>query len=110
MPFDEELGNRVRGVLKRRKGFVEKKMFGGLGFMLNGNMCLGVWKDNLIARVGPEVYEEALKRSFVREFDITGRPMRGWVMVEPEGIALEEELREWAQTAIIFVRSLPTKT
>ena len=86
MPYDEDTAERVRERLAHHAGFEQKKMFGGIGILLNGNMCVGVWKDSLILRVGPECYEAALSARFVDEFDITGRPMKGWVMVEPDGI------------------------
>jgi TfoX/Sxy family transcriptional regulator of competence genes len=109
MPFDESLARRLRSMLPPRDGFSEKKMFGGVGFLLHGNMCVGVWKEFLIVRIGPDDYEDALARSFVKKFDITGRAMKGWVLVEPEGINDDRELNEWVQRAIKFVGSLPTK-
>lgn len=85
------------------------KMFGGVGFLLNGNMCVGVWKDFLILRVGPQKYEAALAEPFAREFDITGRVMKGWVMVEPEGFEWDDDLQNWIQLALRFVRTLPAR-
>lgn len=84
-------------------------MFGGIGFLLNGNMLVGVWKDSLIVRLGPERGEEALLESHVREFDITGKPMKGWVMVEPEGVEDDDQLKEWIDRATRFVKTLPAK-
>jgi TfoX/Sxy family transcriptional regulator of competence genes len=109
MPFDESLAARVRLLLRRRRGFSEKKMFGGVGFLLNGNMCVGVWKEFLIVRVGPDAYDDALAEPGVREFDITGRSMTGWVMVEPDGVESERKLSEWVQQAVDFVEGLPKK-
>jgi len=109
MPFDETLAKRVRPLLSRRKGFAGKKMFGGMGYLLNGNMCCGVWKESLILRIGRDAYEEALTEPFVKEFDITGRPMTGWVMVEPEGIEDDQDLKDWVRQAIRFTSSLPAK-
>jgi TfoX/Sxy family transcriptional regulator of competence genes len=109
MPFDEDLAKRVRPLVSRRKGFSEKQMFGGIGFLLSGNMCCGVWKEFLILRIGPDAYEKTLEEPFVREFDITGRSMTGWAMVEPDGVAVDEDLKEWVQQAIKFCRSLPAK-
>src|SRR2546426_6404780 len=86
MAFREELAERIRQGLARRKGVEEKKMFGGVGFLLHGNMLVGVWKDSLIVRLGPEESEGALREPHVKEFDITGRPMKGWVLVAPEGV------------------------
>ena len=108
MPFDEELAERVRAEFARKKNVTEKKMFGGVGWLLNGNMCVGVWKRWLIARIGDE-YADALRDPNVREFDITGKAMNGWVMVEPDGVTTDEELRDWVKRCIAFVRTLPVK-
>ena len=109
MSYDEHTADRVRPLMKRRKGFSEKKMFGGVGFLLHGNMCAGVWKEFLILRLGTDAYEAALEQSFTREFDITGRAMKGWVMVEPEGFVEDDELKSWIEKAVKFVRTLPAK-
>jgi TfoX/Sxy family transcriptional regulator of competence genes len=95
--------------LNRRKGIVEKKMFGGVGFLLDGNMLVGVWKDSLIVRLGPDNYDDALLEPHVREFDITGRPMKGWVLVEPEGVEDDHQLKGWIDGAMKFVKALPAK-
>ncbi|MDA1051949.1 MAG: TfoX/Sxy family protein [Planctomycetota bacterium] len=109
MPYDETTATRVRPLLSRRKGFEEKQMFGGIGFLLNGNMCCGVWKEFLILRVGPAAYEETLAQEFVQQFDITGRAMKGWVMIEPPGLADPADLKSWVDLAILFAGSLPPK-
>jgi len=109
MAYDEQLAERVRPLMRRRKGFSEMKMFGGVGFSLSGNMCVGVWKEFLILRLGVENYETALSDPDTREFDITGRAMRGWVMVEPAGVELEADLIDWIGQAVKFVRTLPAK-
>jgi TfoX/Sxy family transcriptional regulator of competence genes len=109
MAYDESLADRVRPMIARERGVSEKKMFGGIGFLLGGNMCVGVWKEFLIARVGPDTYEGCLAESFVQEFDITGRAMKGWVMVEPEGTDEDRELAKWVNRACQFVRGLPRK-
>jgi len=109
MAFSEELAERIRQGLARRKGIEEKKMFGGVGFLLNGNMLVGVWKDSLIARLGPEQAEEALREPHVKEFDITGRAMKGWVLVGPEGVQNDDELKGWLRRAVKFVGKLPAK-
>ena len=109
MAFDETLAARIRAALVRKKNVEEKKMFGGIGFLLNGNMLVGVWKNSLIVRVGPDGYEDALLEPHVKEFDITGRPMKGWVLVEPEGIKDNEQLSAWIQRAVKFVGKLPGK-
>lgn len=84
-------------------------MFGGVGFLLNGNMLVGVWKDTLIVRLGTDNYEDALPEPHVREFDITGKPMRGWVLVEPEGVEDDDQLKDWIVRATKFVKTLPAK-
>jgi hypothetical protein len=109
MAFSEALAERIRQGLARRKGIEEKKMFGGVGFLLNGNLLVGVWKDSLIVRLGPEEGEEALKEPHVSEFDITGRAMKGWVLVAPEGVEADDELSGWVQRAVKFVGKLPAK-
>jgi hypothetical protein len=86
MPFDESLAKRIRDALARKRNIEEKKMFGGIGFLHNGNMLIGVWKHSLIVRVGLVGYEDAILEPQAKEFDITGKPMKGWVLVEPEGI------------------------
>ena len=109
MAFSESLAARIRDAVVRKKNIEEKKMFGGVGFLLNGNMLVGVWKDSLIVRLGLDGYEDALLESHVREFDITGKPMKGWVMVEPEGIQSDDQLAGWIERAVTFVKTLPRK-
>ncbi len=109
MVYDTVLVDRIRLAIKRRKGFVEKKMFGGVGFLLNGNMCVGAWREFLIVRVGLDAYEFLLSEPFTQEFNITGKVMRGWLMIEPEGVSQDDELRRWIEFAIEFVRTLPAK-
>ena len=106
MAFDETLAARIRDALARKKNIEEKKMFGGIGFLLNGNMLVGVWKDSLIVRLGPDGYEDALLEPHVKEFDITGKAMKGWVMVEPEGVEIDDQLKDWIQRATKFVGKL----
>ena len=109
MAFDQNLATRVENYLID-KGFIEEKpMFGGLGFILNGNMACGVHKEFLIVRVGPDEYKNSLKKEFTREFDITGRSMTGWVMVEPEGYADDENLQKWIDLGLKFAATLPEK-
>lgn len=109
MPFDESLAARIRDALSRKKGVEEKKMFGCICFFINGNALAGVWKDRLIARLGPDEGEEALREQHVRKFDITGRPMRNWVAVEPEGVEDDDQLKAWIERATKFVGKLPAK-
>lgn len=108
MAFDESLAARIRTALAR-KGVEEKNMFGGLGFLLQGNMLVGVWKDSLIVRLGGEQGEEALLEPHVKPFESTGKAMKGWAMVTPEGIEDEDQLKGWIQRAVTFVGTLPGK-
>jgi TfoX/Sxy family transcriptional regulator of competence genes len=107
MAFNEGLAERIRQGLARRKGIEAKKMFGGIGFLLDGNILVGVWKDSLIVRLGPDNHADALLEPHVKEFDITGRPMKGWVMVGHEGVEDDEQLHGWIQRAVKFVGKLP---
>jgi hypothetical protein len=109
MAFDEDLANRIREQLHRRRDIEEKKMFGGVGFLLNGNILVGVWKDELIVRLGPEQGDDALREPHVRVFDITGRAMKGWVLVAPEGTEGDDQLADWIGLALAFVEGLPAK-
>lgn len=109
MAFDETLAARIRDALARKKNIEEKKMFGCICFFLNGNALVGVWKNGLIARLGPYEGEAALREPHVRAFDITGRPMRNWVVVEPEGVEDDEKLQGWIKQAVKFVEKLPGK-
>ncbi len=109
MAFNKVLAARIRQSLARKKNIEEKKLFGGIGFLLNCNMLVGVWKNSLIVRLGKDDGELALREPHVRAFDITGRPMKGWVLVEPEGVEDDEQLSEWIQRAVKFVSKLSTK-
>ena len=104
-----DLIERVRKHLRRRKGFEEKKMFGGTGFLLNGNMCCGIHKRRLILRLGIEAAEAALQQPHVKPFDITGKPMRGWAMIDERHLDDEGTLREWVLLAVGFAKTLPEK-
>jgi len=109
MAYNKNLAQRVRKMLGNKPGFVEKKMFGGIGFLMQGNMVCGVLNDDLIVRVGPEKYEELLKLPETRVFDITGRSMKGWVMVAPQGYRTEKDLSAWVERGAAFAQSLPPK-
>ena len=110
MAFDEKLASRVREIIEKSgHPFTEKKMFGGVCFLLNGNMLVAVWNDSLIARLGIEQAEIALTEPDVREMDVTGRPMRGWIIVEPDGIDGDRQLTRWIDLSMTFVRTLPAK-
>ena len=106
---DEKLVDRIRKILKRRKGYTEKKMFGGVCFMINGNMCAGPWKGSLIVRGPKESHDETQARPHTRVMDITGKVMRGWAIVTPAGIKSDEDLKAWIDRAAKFAASLPGK-
>ncbi len=109
MAYDEGLAERVRNVLVDTPNIDEKKMFGGLAFMLNDYMFVGITEERLMARVGPEQYDQALEKPFVVPMDFTGRPMKGYVYVQPGGLEEDEDLAYWVDLCAGFVRSLPPK-
>ncbi|MFD4242161.1 TfoX/Sxy family protein [Streptomyces sp. NPDC058525] len=109
MTYDEGLAERIREQLGERPGLTEKRMFGGLSFLLDGNMTVGVVGDELIARVGPDQSERALARPEARPMDFTGRPMRGWVTVGGSGLAEDSVLEYWITAALTFAGTLPPK-
>ncbi len=109
MAYDEALAVRVKKALSGRSDVAERKMFGGLAFMLSGNMCCCVTGQGLIVRVGPEGYEEALRLPHAGLMDLTGRPMRGWILVEPEGVNSDAGLNEWVARGAEFTANLPPK-
>lgn len=109
MAYDEKLAERVRAVLERRRGVTDKKMFGGIAFMVNGNMACGVLGGDLMVRVGPDAYEAALKMAGAREMRFTGRPMRGMVYVGPQGYRRKPDLEAWIARGVAYARSLPAK-
>jgi len=109
MAYSESLADRVRSALAGRHGIVEKKMFGGVGFLLHGNMLVGIWKTSLIVCLAPHEAESALANPHVIPFDITGRPMKGWVMVEPDGLETDAQLAGWIRRSEDFVSALPRK-
>lgn len=109
MAYDEALAARVRLALIARTGYREKKMFGGVCFMLHGHMACGVLQDNLIVRVGPRLYDEALEKPHARVFDLTGKPMTGWVQVESLGWKPQGVLEAWLALGVGHALSLPPK-
>ncbi len=102
MAYDERLTNRVRAALKSQKKVEEKKMMGGLTFMVNGKMCVGVLKDELMARIDPNEYEVALRRVGCREMNFTGKPIKGFVFVSPKGTGNKKDLDYWIDLALDF--------
>jgi TfoX/Sxy family transcriptional regulator of competence genes len=110
MAYDEKLAGQVRAVLEGSRGIGEKKMFGGLAFLVNGHMACGIIGNELMVRVGPEAYEAALKKPDAREMDFTGRPMKGMVYVRPRGIRPASKLEAWVEQGLSYARSLPPKS
>ena len=109
MAYDEGLAQRICEQLQEQLGFEEKKMFGGICFMVNNHMCCGIVKDTLIARVGPDNYEDCLSIEHAREMDFTGKAMKGMIYVSPEGIESDLNLNEWLRYSLDFIESLPPK-
>lgn len=109
MAYDPGLAARLEDRLLGRPGYQQKKMFGGIGWLLNGNMCVAAWKDWLIARVGETAEKKARSEPHTKAFDITGKPMKGWIMVAPEGIDKDRDLEKYIALAERFVSALPTK-
>ncbi len=110
MAFDEGLVERVRDRLHGVDGVVELKMFGGWGVTIHGNMAVGVMDQDLIVRVGPERYDEALARPGIRPFDFTGRSMTGWVFVDGDAVRNGRSLDRWVRGGITYAQSLPPKS
>lgn len=110
MGYDAGLAEQVRKFWPRGEGYDERLMFGGRAFFLNGHICVALWNDSLIVRLGLEEWEGALREPYVKEFDVTGRVMRGWVMVLPEGLEGEDLVGDWVGRSLEYVRGLPKKT
>jgi TfoX/Sxy family transcriptional regulator of competence genes len=109
MAFDVELAQRVRDVLSGRRGITERQMFGGLAFLVDGKMFIGIRNSSLMARVGSERHQDALAMPNVRVMDFTGRPMRGYVYIDPPAIAAERDLKAWVLWCVEHVARLPNK-
>ena len=109
MAFDEDLARRVRDILSDEDTFNEKRMFGGVAFMVKGHMCCGVIGQDLVVRVGKDQHEQALVELHTRAMDFTGRPMKGFVYVSPLGYRSKANLRKWIRRGLRFVSSLPAK-
>jgi len=109
MSYDEGLAERVREALCARTDVSERRMFGGLAFLVRGHMCVGIVKENLMVRVGPDAYEGLIREPYAGEMDFTGRPMRGLLYVSPEGVESDADLERWIARGISFAGSLPAK-
>ena len=109
MAYDEGLAERVRGVLEDRGGVSERRMFGGLAFLIRGHMTVGIVKDELMVRVGPEMYARSVREPHARAMDFTGHPMKGFVFVSPPGLESDTALERWVETGVAYAASLPEK-
>lgn len=109
MAYDRNLAQRIIDVLQGTPALDEKKMFGGVGYLIHGNMAVGVHGNDLIVRVGLEAHADAMRRPHTRPFDMTGRPMSGWLVVEAAGIQDPAVLAEWIQLGVSYAQSLPPK-
>ena len=109
MRNDNTLVERIRPFLSKRKGFSERNVFGGVCFMINGNMCAGTWKGSLIVRLDKSEHEETLAQPHAMPANITGRVMKGWALIEPAGIESDRDLKTWLRRAADFAESLPVK-
>lgn len=108
MAFDGQLAERIHSILKNENP-AEKRMFGGIGYLINGNMACGVLGENLIVRVGKDHYAELINHPSVKPFDLTGKAMNGWLEVLPSGTRDELELSKWIQLGVVYARTLPPK-
>jgi TfoX/Sxy family transcriptional regulator of competence genes len=109
MAYDEGLAERIRGVLDEQPGVSEKRMFGGVAFLVKGHMSVGIVQDKLMVRVGRESYDRVLKERHARRMDFTGRPMKGFVYVVPSGYETDADLQRWVHLGVSYVASLPPK-
>jgi len=109
MAYDEGAAQRVRVLISGQPGYKEKKMFGGIGFLLRGNMACGFIRDDLIVRVGAENYTGSLLKPHVELFDITGKAMEGWVIVKEPGYRNDQDLEEWTSQGVAYALTLPAK-
>jgi len=109
MAYDERLADRIRALLKGKRNIGELKMFGGLCFTLKGNMAVGLTATDLMVRVGPVAYEACLEEKHARPMDFTGRPMKGYLFIDPEGLKTKAQLTTWVQRCLDFVATLPAK-
>lgn len=109
MAYNAGLADDIRSRIGNRTDLTEKEMFGGIAFMVGGNMAVGVSGDDLMVRVGQETYDDALAETGVREFDMSGRPMRGWVLVSDKGYSTETDFSSWVERGVTYAESLPPK-
>jgi TfoX/Sxy family transcriptional regulator of competence genes len=109
MAYSKPLADEIRARIGDHPGLSERQMFGGIAFMLNGNMAVGVSGDDLMVRVGKDAHDEAISLPGARIFDMSARPMRGWILVAPEGIASDADLDAWIDRGVAWAEALPSK-
>ncbi len=109
MAYDEGLAERIRGLLDDHAKVSERRMFGGLAFLIRGHMTVGIVKDDLMVRVGPDTYAQVVAEPHARAMDFTGRPMKGFVFVSPQGLDSDADLQRWVERGVAFATSLPPK-
>lgn len=110
MAYSEHLADRIRKLLARRQGITERHMFGGVAFLHHGNMCCGVVGDTLMLRVGRDQYDTCLRYKHVKPMDFTGKPLKGFIYVLPDGIERSKQLKRWVDIALAFSKTLPKKS
>lgn len=108
MAYDLKFAERIRAELKGLP-VVEKKMFGGVGFLLHGNMACGIYKDDMVARIDPAKHELFLKKKHVKPFALRGKPMKGWLLIEPDGCKTAKQIGAWVKEGVEFALTLPPK-
>jgi len=108
MAYDKTISARIDKLIRNKKNFTQKKLIGGVGYMYNGNICIGVYKDELLIRCFPEETDALIARKNVRAFDITSKPMKGWLLVSKDGIK-GRDLQKWFEKSLAFVQTLPKK-
>ena len=109
MAYDENLAQRVRARVESAKGVSEREQFGGIAFLIRGNVACGIIGNELLVRVGPDGHNEAMKIKDAKPFSLTGRPSRGWVLVRPAGLKSAASLKKWVQMGVDFAKTLPAK-
>ena len=109
MPYNLDLEYRIDQLIGRFGMITKKKMFGGVGYLMNGNMCFGIHKESLVLRTSSEKADELLRSEYITPFDITGRPMKGWVLVSPDMLETEDQLLDTLKLGISYTDTLPSK-
>ena len=109
MAYDENLALRVRKLIGPTMGSSEREQFGGVAFLLRGNVACGIIGNELLVRVGPERHDEAMKSGDAKPFSLTGRPSRGWILVRPSGVKAPASLKKWVEMGLAFAKTLPAK-